>query len=148
MSTAPAAPLVQTFMTHRMSDASIEMLATGREVETQRIMDAVERSLRAAPGALQHMVIYGPRGFGKSFIARLVQIETGKLAAARSLPVPFVLLPEEQHNLTRNPHALPADITHRLADTWMNPLLSYLFFGALAVLVLLYRRPPRPVFPQ
>jgi len=40
------------------------------------------------------------------------------------------------------------DITHRLADTWMNPLLSYLFFGALAVLVLLYRRPPRPVFPQ
>jgi tetratricopeptide (TPR) repeat protein len=116
MSTAPAAPLVQTFMTHRMSDASIEMLATGREVETQRIMDAVERSLRAAPGALQHMVIYGPRGFGKSFIARLVQIETGKLAAARSLPVPFVLLPEEQHNLTRNPHALPAYITHRLAD--------------------------------
>ena len=40
------------------------------------------------------------------------------------------------------------DITHRLADTRMNPLLSYLFFGALAVLVLLYRRPPRPVFPQ
>ena len=103
-------------MTHRMSDASIEMLATGREVETQRIMDAVERSLKAAPGALQHMVIYGPRGFGKSFIARLVQIETGKLAAARSLPVPFVLLPEEQHNLTRNPHALPAYIAHRLAD--------------------------------
>ncbi|WP_291997560.1 hypothetical protein [Candidatus Accumulibacter sp. ACC012] len=116
MSTAPAAPLVQTFMTHRMSDASIEMLATGREVETQRIMDAVERSLKAAPGALQHMAIYGPRGFGKSFIARLVQIETGKLAAARKLPVPFVLLPEEQHNLTRNPHALPAYIAHRLAD--------------------------------
>ena len=116
MSTAPAAPLVQTFMTHRMSDASIEMLATGREVEPQRIMDAVERSLKAAPGALQHMAIYGPRGFGKSFIARLVQIETGKLAAARKLPVPFVLLPEEQHNLTRNPHALPAYIAHRLAD--------------------------------
>lgn len=116
MTTASPSPLVQTFMTHRMSDEAITMLATGREEETRRIMNAVERSLKAAPGALQHLVIHGPRGFGKSFMARLVQIETGKLAAARGLSVPFVLLPEEQHNLTRSPHALPAYIAHRLAD--------------------------------
>ncbi|MDG4595339.1 MAG: hypothetical protein P9F75_06550 [Candidatus Contendobacter sp.] len=113
---APADPLVQTFMTHRMSDAVIRALATDREQETGRIMDAVRRSLAAAPGALQHIVIYGPRGFGKSFVARLVQIETAELAAARGLPLPFVLLPEEQHNLTRNPHALPAYIAHKVAD--------------------------------
>lgn len=110
------APLIQTFMTHRMTDAAITLLASGREDETKRVMDAVERSLAAVPGALQHVVIYGPRGFGKSFMARLAQIETGKLVAARNLAIPFVLLPEEQHNLTRNPHALPAYITHRLAD--------------------------------
>ncbi|MBL8473938.1 MAG: hypothetical protein KF778_06525 [Rhodocyclaceae bacterium] len=110
------APLAQTFMTHRMSDEAITALATGREHETARVMDAIERSLKAVPGALQHVLIYGPRGFGKSFMARLAQIETGKLAAERGLPIPFVLLPEEQHNLTRNPHALPAYIAHRLAD--------------------------------
>lgn len=113
---APASPLVQTFMTHRMTDAAIRTLATGREQETGRIMDAVRRSLGAAPGALQHVAIYGPRGFGKSFVARLVQIETADLAAARGVPIPFVLLPEEQHNLTRNPHALPAYIAHKVAD--------------------------------
>ncbi|MDS4032210.1 MAG: hypothetical protein RKO66_19410 [Candidatus Contendobacter sp.] len=113
---APAAPLVQTFMTHRMTDEAIRALATGREQETGRIMDAVRRSLGAAPGALQHVAIYGPRGFGKSFVARLVQIETADLAAERGVPIPFVLLPEEQHNLTRNPHALPAYIAHKVAD--------------------------------
>ena len=40
------------------------------------------------------------------------------------------------------------DITHRLAHTWMNPLLSYLFFGALVVLVLLFRRDPQRAGPQ
>lgn len=113
---APAAPLVQTFLTHRMTDEAIRTLATGREKETGRIMDAVRRSFGAAPGALQHVAIYGPRGFGKSFVARLVQIETADFAAARDVPIPFVLLPEEQHNLTRNPHALPAYIAHKVAD--------------------------------
>lgn len=116
MTDSPTPPLVQTFMTHRMTDEAIRMLATGREKETERVMDAVRRSLAAAPGALQHVVIYGPRGFGKSFVARLVQIETAQLAAAHGVPIPFVLLPEEQHNLTRNPHALPAYIAHRIAD--------------------------------
>ncbi|HRD68493.1 MAG TPA: hypothetical protein PKY50_20390, partial [Candidatus Competibacter sp.] len=113
---AATSPIIQTFMTHRMTDEAIRMLATGREQETGRIMEAVRRSLGAAPGALQHVAIYGPRGFGKSFVARLVQIETADLAAARGLPIPFVLLPEEQHNLTRNPHALPAYIAHKVAD--------------------------------
>lgn len=103
-------------MTHQMSDESIRILATGREDETQQVKDAVGRSLQAAPGALQHVVLYGPRGFGKSFMARLVQIETGNLAASEGALIPFVLLPEEQQNLTRNPHALLAYIAHRLTD--------------------------------
>ena len=59
---APASPLVQTFMTHRMTDEAIRMLATGREQETGRIMEAVRRSLGAAPGALQHVAIWGTAG--------------------------------------------------------------------------------------
>ncbi len=109
-------PLIQTFMRHRMDDASIRMLAIGRDAETRWVMDAVARSLDAAPGALQHVVLVGSCGIGKSFMARLVQIESAGLAEVRGLPLPFVLLPEEQHNLTRNPHALPAYIARRLAD--------------------------------
>jgi len=116
MNETTTSALVQTFMTHRMDDAAIRMLSTGREQETDRIMDAVERSLKATPGALQHLVLFGPRGIGKSFMARLIQIHCAELAVARKRPIPFVLLPEEQHNLTRNPHALPAYIAHRLAD--------------------------------
>lgn len=88
MMNAATSPIIQTFMTHRMTDEAIRMLATGREQETGRIMEAVRRSLEAAPGALQHVAIYGPRGFGKSFVARLVQIETADLAAARVCPSP------------------------------------------------------------
>lgn len=99
-----------------MSDKSILSLATDREPQQKKVQGAVKRSLLAAPGALQHCVIYGPRGFGKSFMTRLIQIETQNLALTQALPIPFVLLPEEQQNLTRNPHALPSYIAHRLAD--------------------------------
>lgn len=114
--TAGKSALIQGFMTHRMTDADVMALATGREEPTGLVMDAVQRSRKAAPGALQHVVIYGPRGFGKSFMTRLVQIETTRLST-KGRPVRFVLLPEEQHNLTRNPHALLDYIAAKLADT-------------------------------
>lgn len=112
---APTTPLVRTFMTHRMSDEAILLVNTGRDKETELLEHAVKRSLQAAPGALQHVVIYGPRGFGKSFVTRLMQIKVRDLATPEA-PIPFVLLPEEQHNLTRSPHALPDYIAHRLHD--------------------------------
>ncbi|GEO80827.1 ATP-binding protein [Pararhodospirillum oryzae] len=108
-------PLIQTFMTHRMTDDAVRALATGREEETAQVLDAVRRSHAAAPGTLQHVLIYGPRGFGKSFLTRLVQIRAGDLDT-ESAPLRFVLLPEEQKNVTRNPHALLAYIAHKLAD--------------------------------
>ena len=89
--------MVQTFMTHNMKDAEITALSTGRDHEFQRIMGAIERSQKASPGALQHVVLYGSRGFGKSFMARRVQVEIANSDTARA--VVYLLLPEEQHNL-------------------------------------------------
>lgn len=109
---ARSARIVRTFMTHNMADADILSLATGREPELGRILDAVERSQRAAPGTLQHVVLYGNRGFGKSFMTRQVQIEVGK----RWPQLPYLLLPEEQHSLQRDPHALLDTIALKLAD--------------------------------
>jgi tetratricopeptide (TPR) repeat protein len=103
MSTSPP-PIVRAFMTHEMRDDDIAALATGRREEFERILDAIQRSRRAAPGTLQHVVLYGSRGFGKSFMTRRVQIATTDMGGQKG-PVHYVLLAEEQHNLQRNPHA-------------------------------------------
>ncbi|HYN78339.1 MAG TPA: tetratricopeptide repeat protein, partial [Lamprocystis sp. (in: g-proteobacteria)] len=46
-----------------------------------------------------HMVVYGERGSGKSFLVRLVQLEAEALAAVEEAPVAVALLPEEQYNI-------------------------------------------------
>lgn len=119
--------LIQTFMTHRMSDKNITLLATGREREFAEAMVAVEKSLAAEVNqALQHVVIYGPRGFGKSFMTRMIQVELNKRARNQAADkqnsqtsgkqTAFILLPEEQQNLNRNPHALLQYLTLKLKD--------------------------------
>ena len=110
-----SAPLIETFNTHLMADATVTALATAREQETAEILDAIHRNLTVVPGPLQHVVVYAPRGFGKSFMTRLIQIETAKIAPAEGRII-YVLLPEEQHNLTRSPHALLTYLTAKLAD--------------------------------
>ena len=115
MSSTPARPLiVRTFMTHDMRDEDIAALSTGREEEFRRIMAAIGRSRKASPGALQHVVLYGSRGFGKSFMARRVQIAVAELDSSLG-PILYVLLPEEQHNLQRSPHAFLDTIALKLA---------------------------------
>ena len=114
MLTRPAA-LVRTFMTHEMGDEDIAALSTGREGEFHQIMEAIRRSRAASPGPLQHVVLYGSRGFGKSFMTRRVQIATGDIDEPEGR-VLYVLLPEEQHNLQRSPHAFLDTIRHHLRN--------------------------------
>lgn len=119
--------IVRTFMTHDMSDADIVAVSTGREVEFDRIMAAISRSLAAAPGALQHVVLYGSRGFGKSFMMRRVQIALGQEPAG-DRPTLFLLLPEEQHNLQKSPHALLDYISALLARDESNAAFAEAMF--------------------
>lgn len=114
MTKAPSRPLVvRTFMTHEMHDEDIAALATGHNEEFDRIMSAIERSRRSSPGSLQHIVLYGSRGFGKSFMTRRVEIAVSKLAC-NATPIIYLLLPEEQHNLQRSPHAFLDTVTHKI----------------------------------
>ena len=107
--------VIQTFLTHRMEDETVRALNTGRTRETEEVMDAVRRNLSFTPGLLQHIVIYAPRGFGKSFMTRVIQLETAALSSPER-PIRYVLLPEEQRDVIRNPHALLDNMTSRLAD--------------------------------
>jgi hypothetical protein len=107
--------LVETFNTHLISPQTLLALRTGREREAGEVMEAIVRNLKVVPGRLQHVAIYGPRGFGKSFLVRLIQIEVEQMAE-EGAPVVYLLLPEEQPNLSRNPHSLLDYLAARLAD--------------------------------
>lgn len=107
-------PLVQSFNTHRMGDDLISALMTGRGPERDTIVAQVRANLKASPGNLQHVIIYGARGFGKSFLVRAVQMELRKLAEKDALA--FVLLPEEQHNLVHGQAGLLEYVSLKLRD--------------------------------
>ncbi|CAH0339882.1 tetratricopeptide repeat protein [Rhizobium sp. CECT 9324] len=116
MNTNSRPAVVRTFMTHDMTDADIVAVSTGREEEFGRIMAAISRSRSATPGALQHVVLYGSRGFGKSFMMRRVEIALQQTPPDNK-PIIFLLLPEEQHNLQKSPHAFLDYITVLLTKT-------------------------------
>jgi tetratricopeptide (TPR) repeat protein len=116
MNTNSRPAVVRTFMTHEMTDADIVAVSTGREEEFGRIIAAVSRSRSATPGALQHVVLYGSRGFGKSFMMRRVEIALQQTPPDNK-PITFLLLPEEQHNLQKSPHAFLDYITVLLTKT-------------------------------
>ncbi len=96
--------VIETFNTHRMSEAAIKALDTGREAEQQAIKAAIERNLDriGSTSTPEHVALYGPRGFGKSFMTRLIEI----WAQQHGTRLRYLLLPEEQHNLARSPDAL------------------------------------------
>lgn len=112
--TASNALLVRTFLTHQMSDAEISALSTARVDEFEQILNTVRRSRKASPGRTQNVVIYGARGFGKSFMTRRVEIAVNDTKAKP--PTVFLLLPEEQHNLYQSPHAFLEEMARRLEN--------------------------------
>lgn len=104
----PQRRLVETFNTHRMSDAVVGALASGRDQEMAEIMPAIRRAAADPQAPPPALILYGERGSGKSFLLRMVQIEC---AAIEGLAC--VLLPEEQYNL-RAPQQLLQVVTAQL----------------------------------
>ncbi|MDX6750769.1 tetratricopeptide repeat protein, partial [Geminicoccaceae bacterium 1502E] len=96
------------FNPHAMSDEAVKALATGREDVLAQILGVIEAN-RSGGGSLQHVLITAPRGMGKSFLLRLVQVALQE----RTDPPRFVLLPEEQPNIT-TPASFLDEIRRRL----------------------------------
>jgi len=79
-----------------MDDETILTVATGRKCLLGKVMKTLEDNLHSDSVA-QHMLIRGPRGMGKSFFLKYLQIkfrQSGKFDNCE-----FLLLPEEQNNI-------------------------------------------------
>jgi tetratricopeptide (TPR) repeat protein len=98
---------VYRFDPHNMADSTVRTLATGRDSPLAVTLKTIDEN-RAGGGANRHLMLIGPRGMGKSFFLRLVQVALKD----RGSPDRFLLLPEEQPNLT-TAAALPREL-HRL----------------------------------
>jgi tetratricopeptide (TPR) repeat protein len=83
---------VSRFNPHAMGDAQIRLLSTGRDL----LIDAVLETLVNGEGPRQHALIGAPRGFGKSFFARAIELAVRD----KELPARVVILPEEQRNVS------------------------------------------------
>ena len=78
---------IERFNPHNMSDDSVAELATGREALAAEVLDAILTNA-AADTPNRHILLTGPRGIGKSFFLRLVQVQLKR----RRPSLPFVLL--------------------------------------------------------
>lgn len=90
--------LIARFNPHDLSKKLVDELVTGRDAERAQIAEAIDSNMQAG-GARTHLLVTAPRGFGKSFLMRLTQIDVDE-RRANGQPVAMVLLPEEQMNIS------------------------------------------------
>jgi len=87
---------IAKFNPYSMDDETILAVATGRKCLLGRVVKTLEDNLNSESVA-QHTLIRGPRGMGKSFFLKYLQItfrQSGKFDNCE-----FLLLPEEQNNI-------------------------------------------------
>ena len=97
------------FNPREMDDDTVLQLNTGRTALLRQLFASVHERL-AHPGVLNHWLLTGTRGAGKSFFLRLVQASFDAEFAGQAR---FVLLPEEHRNIY-SAHELLAEIERML----------------------------------
>ncbi|MBF0395057.1 MAG: hypothetical protein HQL38_20465, partial [Alphaproteobacteria bacterium] len=97
---------LRRFNPAQLSDDLAESLATGREAVLADLLRHVENNRDSRP--MQHVQLVAPRGFGKSFLMKLLGIEL-----RRRPGLLVVTLPEEQRNI-RKPFLLLDEIRRLL----------------------------------
>ncbi|NMO20059.1 tetratricopeptide repeat protein [Pyxidicoccus fallax] len=116
---------LKKFNPYDLPEETLLAISTGRERVLESILATITRN--AEGGAVQHLQVVAPRGYGKSFLMRLVQSAL-KARAAEGKPPPIVvaLLPEEQHNVDV-PHRLLNEIQRVLENRPASSLLGGVF---------------------
>lgn len=110
---------IARFNPYQMAAETVRALAVGREALLAQVLGDI-RSRLDGQAADRHLLLTGPRGAGKSYFLRLLEIEfAGNFGADAT----FVLLPEEQPNLFGVAN-LVANILERLGDKPESGLTS------------------------
>lgn len=91
--------LVETFNTHRMLPEVVRLLATGRDDEVHAVLHAIRQAAAHPEAPAQHVIVYGERGSGKSFLMRVIELEVEQLVRETNVQLACALLPEEQYNI-------------------------------------------------
>ena len=87
---------LKKFNPYDLPEKTLHAIATGREEVLERLLGIIARN--AEGGRVQHLQIIAPRGYGKSFLMRMLQSALKERVKA-GLPAILALLPEEQHNV-------------------------------------------------
>jgi tetratricopeptide (TPR) repeat protein len=98
---------LSAFNPHEMKAETVLKVATGRDEPLGRLLDIVRDNLNAP--TKQHVIVSAPRGYGKSFLLRYVQVKIAEIAKDEGLPVSMALLPEELPHV-KEPDTLLAEI--------------------------------------
>jgi tetratricopeptide (TPR) repeat protein len=100
--------LLSGFNPHELPEATVYAVATGREDDLQAILRDVRSNIGAE--TRQHLIVSGPRGFGKSFLMRHIQLELQRKARDAGWNVAVAIMPEEMPHV-REPETLIREIT-------------------------------------
>jgi tetratricopeptide (TPR) repeat protein len=99
--------LIKVFNPHELSADIVLAVATGREKPLEQIL-SIARDNLSAP-VKQHIIVSAPRGYGKSFFLRYVEVKLSEIARVEGLPLGMALLSEELPHV-KEPETLIAEI--------------------------------------
>ena len=99
--------ILKAFNPHELPPDLVRKVATGRAPALEKIMSTVRANI-VAP-IKQHLIISAPRGYGKSFFLRYVEVTILDIARAEGVPVAMALLSEELPHV-KEPDTLIAEI--------------------------------------
>ncbi|HYZ64029.1 MAG TPA: hypothetical protein VE650_16395, partial [Acetobacteraceae bacterium] len=114
---------LRRFNPYDLSDETLRAIATGREHTVARILAVIDRNAEGGP--IQHLQIVAPRGYGKSFLLRLVRAALSD-RSGQGPAVRVAALPEEQANVDA-PHRLLNEIERLLAGRPPETLMGSAF---------------------
>ena len=99
--------VLKAYNPHELSSETVKSVAIGREQPLEHILEIMRRNVDAPN--LQHVIVSAPRGYGKSFFLRYVEIRLVEIIEEEQLPVAMALLPEELPHV-KEPDTLIAEI--------------------------------------
>ena len=103
--------LLSAFNPHEFPESTVRAIATGREADLAEVLRTVRGNLGSE--TIQHVLLTAPRGYGKSFMMRHIQLELERIAREERLALRVVLMPEELPHV-KEPETLIRELTREL----------------------------------